>query len=204
MGEISLDHEKISFTLTGLSLQLREGKEKNNNIYSSPGTMVSYSNGRRRKRERRDIDDSRPLPFLFALNKQVWSFFTYYFFFTLADICTNVFSQRVKEEKDERYQTFNVRRGWGGGKRQWRERKTVKTFGSQQRVCSLAGLQISKPSDGGGVSCLEHMPTCLNKAPCRDKRYPREGNINWGLTVYGIKKILLLLEDIIPDSSRWS
>lgn len=150
--------------------------------------MFSYSNGRRRKRERRDIDDSRPLPFLLVLNKQVWSFFTYYFFFTLADICTNVFSQRVKEEKDERYQTFNVSKGWGGGKRQRRERKTVKTFGSQQRVCSLAGLQISKPSDGGGVSCLEHMPTCLNKAPCRDKRYPREGNINWDLTMYGIKK----------------
>jgi hypothetical protein len=57
-------------------------------------------------------------------------------------------------------------------------------------VCSLAGLQISKlsgVSGGGGFSCLEHQPTCLNKAPCRDKRYPREGNINWGLTVYGIK-----------------
>lgn len=143
------------------------------------------------KWEREDAGDSRPLPFLFALNKQVWGFFIIIFFFpsTLADICTNVFSQRVKEEKDERYQTFNVSKGWGGGKRQRRERKTVKTFGSQQRVCSLAGLQISKLSgvSGGGVSCLEHQPTCLNKAPCRDKRYPREGNINWGLTVYGIK-----------------
>lgn len=122
----------------------------------------------------------------------------------MADICTNVFSGSVKKEKnkkDERYQAFNV--GGGEGKRQG-VRKTVKTFGSQQRVCSLAGLQISKLSgvSGGGVSCLEHQPTCLNKAPCRDKRYPREGNINWSLTVYGIKKKILLLADIIPDSSR--
>ncbi len=113
-----------------------------------------------------------------------------FFSTTLADICTNVFSQSVKEEKKKMNDIKRLTEAEGGGRNVWEKEKTVKTFGSQQRVCSLAGLQISKLSgvSGGGVSCLEHQPTCLNKAPCRDKRYPREGNINWGLTVYGIKK----------------
>jgi hypothetical protein len=56
------------------------------------------------KWEREDAGDSRPLPFLFALNKQVWGFFIIFFFSpsTLADICTNVFSRSVKKEKKKK------------------------------------------------------------------------------------------------------